>query len=576
LTAQTQVPFLEPDLEQIRHQITGILDSYTHDWDLLAEISQNAVDSISRAAPVRGHIKIRIDATTRTVEISDNGTGIDPADLPRLLRPFGTNKVDDPTQIGQKGVGLTFVVFSSSGLELETHHANGSAIAKISGAAGWLDSKSDSSLYVEVQEIAAGPHGLKLTIRLADADHPLWSLSFHQILFALRTRTALGSTHHIWGEPLNCDFSLHHVDLSGISNAIESDCNYLLPTEKLPAHEMTSLEEYSEWLAEQDRSDIEKRKRLKDKILYSQGNTYQAGRNLKFWTCFVPTRDVWRTLSALHGILDDSDDTEKERLLTDEISMRYEFSSGLQTSSKGMPTGIALDLKPRGSAGYVPNFFILIEDPSLSFDIGRKSIQSRQQGMLRELAFKKFREFLAIASKYISGSVGDSEGSYNREELLEEIKELPDLDSPVSSFVKRPNQQEATVAGMFFEQLGRGAFAGFKPLISGYKGKYDLYGRIDKKFFVVEFKFDLFGLFRDFSDERKLFDEIDMVVVWDITERDWKALASRGLALTEIAASSFGSDGSRFPGAHYLLQLAGVKPVEVFCMHRMLKPPAAQ
>lgn len=572
MPSENQVSFLEPDLEQIRHQIKGILDSYTHDWDLLAELSQNAIDSIAREKPVRGHIKLRIDATTKTVEISDNGMGIDPVDLPRLLRPFGTNKIGATDQIGQKGVGLTFVVFSSSELEIETHHANGSAKARISGAAGWLSSDSSDTLYVDIKDTPPLARGMKVTLRLADADHPIWQLDFDQFLFVLRTRTALGNTHHIWGEPLNCDFALEHTNLSGSTKALESDCKYLLPTEKLPAHELISLEEYSDWLSEQDRTDIEKRKRLKDKVMFSAGNTFQAGRDLKFWTCFVPTRDVWRTLSSLQSLIDETADADGEQLIEDEIAARYEFSSGLQTSSKGMPTGISLDLKPRGSAGYVPNFFILIEDPSLSFDIGRKSIQSRQQGMLRELAFKKFREFLAIASKYISGSIGDSEGAYNREELLEEIRELPDLDSSVSRFLKRPNQQEATVAGMFFEQLGRGMFDEFRPYISGYRGKYDLYARIGKRSFVVEFKFDLAGLFKDFSDERKMFDEIDLVVIWDVTERDWKILSSRGLNLTEAKPSSFGSDATRFPGAHYLLQLAGVNPIEVLCMHRIVKP----
>ena len=31
----SRVEFLKPDTEEIRHQIQGILDSYSHDWDLL-------------------------------------------------------------------------------------------------------------------------------------------------------------------------------------------------------------------------------------------------------------------------------------------------------------------------------------------------------------------------------------------------------------------------------------------------------------------------------------------------------------------------------------------------------------
>ncbi len=103
----TNMTFLQPDPEQIRHQIRGILDSYSHDWDLLAELSQNAIDAISRQHPVKGHVAIEVDAPNREIVIRDNGGGIDPSSLTRLLRPFGSDKMRDSSQIGQKGVGHT-------------------------------------------------------------------------------------------------------------------------------------------------------------------------------------------------------------------------------------------------------------------------------------------------------------------------------------------------------------------------------------------------------------------------------------------------------------------------------------
>jgi molecular chaperone HtpG len=120
------LPFLNPDREQIRHQIKGVLESYSHDWDILAELCQNAVDAVVRENPTRGHISLMVDAPQRTIEIVDNGTGIDPSQLQRLLRPFGSDKAGLSNQIGQKGVGLTFVLFSSTNFELESHSSSGS------------------------------------------------------------------------------------------------------------------------------------------------------------------------------------------------------------------------------------------------------------------------------------------------------------------------------------------------------------------------------------------------------------------------------------------------------------------
>jgi molecular chaperone HtpG len=505
----THVTFLQPDPEQIRHQIRGILDSYSHDWDLLAELAQNAVDAINRQKPVKGHIFIEVDAPNREITIRDNGGGIDPHDLPKLLRPFGSDKMRDPSQIGQKGVGLTFVIFSTSRFELESHHLDGSRKAIIEGARGWVDLEGDQGLTASVDEIEPGENGLSIKLKIADDKHPIWSLTHAQLEFLLRTRTALGNTAHIWGGTVNCDFTLVHTDLSGEKDAIERECEYMIPVTALPDHGIISVADFQSWLGEKDRDDVEKRRKLKDKVVCNSGKVNQAGRTLNYWACFVPNRAIWRDLSERVGLAVTDPEGEDET----EVESEYAFSGGLLTSTKGMPTGISLELKPRGSAGYVPNFFIIIEDPSLSFDIGRKSIQGRQQGMLRDIAYEQFREFVALASKYIGGSIGDGPSPYDREEILEEIKTLPDLNSALSKFVKRPNDQEATVAAMFYEQLGRGEFEGFEPYISGYRAKYDLFGRVAKKSFSVEFKFSLSALFKDFSDERKLFSEIDVVVI---------------------------------------------------------------
>ncbi len=474
----------------------------------------------------------------------------------------------DTSQIGQKGVGLTFVIFSTTRFELETHHVGGSRRAVIRGARSWVDLEGDQQLIADVDEIYAQENGVLIKLKVADEGHPLWSLTHAELEYVLRTRTALGNTAHIWGGALNCDFSLVHTDLSGQKREVERECEYMLPTVALPDHGKISLAEFQTWLGEKDRDDVEKRRKLKDKIVCNWGKVNQAGRTINYWACFVPNRAIWRDLSQRVGLCSSPEDVDE----AGETDSEYAFAGGLLTSTKGMPTGISLDLKPRGSAGYVPNFFIIIEDPSLSFDIGRKAIQGRQQGMLREIAYGQFREFIGIASKYIGGSIGDAPSPYDREEILEEIKSLPDLGSPVSKFVKRPNDQEATVAAMFYEQLGRGEFAGFEPYISGYRAKYDLFGRVGKKSFSVEFKYALSGLFKDFADERKLFSEIDVVVIWDLVEQDWKEVARRGLELQQAHDDGIAPIEKRFPAVHYRLYIDGSKPIEIVCMRRLLKP----
>jgi hypothetical protein len=98
-----QVDFLKPGIDQIRHEIRGICDSYSHEWDLLAELSQNAIDAVIRREPTRGHLVVSVDAAQGRITFEDNGTGIDPESLAKLLGPFATDKIGSNNQIGQKG-----------------------------------------------------------------------------------------------------------------------------------------------------------------------------------------------------------------------------------------------------------------------------------------------------------------------------------------------------------------------------------------------------------------------------------------------------------------------------------------
>src|ERR1700679_537477 len=69
----TATEFLQPDNEQIRHQIRGVLDSYSHEWDLLSEFLQNAVDAIREKNAGKGHITLLVDAAQRLIRVRDNG-----------------------------------------------------------------------------------------------------------------------------------------------------------------------------------------------------------------------------------------------------------------------------------------------------------------------------------------------------------------------------------------------------------------------------------------------------------------------------------------------------------------------
>jgi hypothetical protein len=288
-------------------------------------------------------------------------------------------------------------------------------------------------------------------------------------------------------------------------------------------------------------------------------------REIRYWSCFVPKREYWSRLSQKAGIIFNVDESGVP--LDDKPGVG--FAGGFLTSTKGMPTGISIELKPRGSAGYVPNFFMIVDDPSINFDIGRKSIHGRQQGMLREIAYEAFREYINITRRYMGGEIDPDIAEWDRDEVFEEVSGLPDLNSPKSRFVKRPNSQEATVAAMFFEMIGRGHFKDVQPLISGYKGRYDLYAKWKSRRIVMEFKFDLTGLFRDFNEEKKMFNEINVVVLWEITEGDRIQAKRRSISIDPILKSDL-IEYQGFPHASHRLSMGDVTPVFVVELKNLL------
>ena len=568
-----EIDFLTPYPDQIRHQIRNIIESYNHHWDVVAELAQNSVDAIRQLSPTKGHIKLEINSNKRTIVFEDNGCGIDPSELPDLMRPFSTNKLANGNLIGQKGVGISFVIFSSIHFEIETHHKNGSARASIEGARSWVESQTEALPQLGFSEIdSTGSYGTKVTVRLTpDDEGELFKLTFAQLAMILRTRTALGDTATIWGKKADKDLMLSFEDFNGNQHGAEFECSYLLPISELAKTQYISLRDFQDWNTG-NKTDAQKRNKLRGKLVYLDGKMERGGRDLRYWACFVSKRKAWDIVSTNSGIIGGDD------ILTLNPTERMEkyggaeflFGGGMYTSTKGMPTGIRTEIIPKGSAGYLPNFFILIDDPLLSFDIGRKSIPGRQLGMLREVASEVFRNFLNEIKRYIVGEPDVDDDDWDRSAVFNEIREMPDLHctNGATSFVKRPSNQEATIAAMFFEMIGNGTIENFTSFLSGYKNKYDLYAKYKMNDVVVEFKYALSSLFGDFDDEVKLSNEIDIVVVWEIVEKDHQVVKSRGGDLEKIEQGLVVEQDSLF---HYRLVFATSKPVRVMCLKELVE-----
>ena len=69
---------------------------------------------------------------------------------------------------------------------------------------------------------------------------------------------------------------------------------------------------------------------------------------------------------------------------------------------------------------------------------------------------------------------------------------------------------------------------------------YDLYGYFRKHFVTLEFKYNLKNIVKDFKSCKKMADEIDYVVCWDVSERDEDELYKKlGATIKPISISDY-------------------------------------
>lgn len=560
--------FLSPGINHIRKSIKGIKDSYNNEWDILAELLQNSVDAIRKADNTENKIDIIIDSQQHRITVTDNGVGIKFDQLPVLLKPFSTDKEGDNSVVGEKGVGLSFVIFSSNWFELTTNYQGKSAKATIEDAYNWQNSNSNEILELKINE-AYHEAGTSITLEKV-IDSPIFDLSFDQLKFILRTKTIIGNTRSIWNDDINIEINLKFTDQNGEVQHEEVPFRYLLLPENVDKRSAINLKDFIKNFSEAGKTDQEKRKALFGKVIYDKGEiTHNDNRVIYYYSYFLPKRSMWNEFSKEWGLIKE-EKTEDENYLS---NFSYALiKPGIFTSVKGMPTGIGITPPDTGYAGYWSNIFIIFEDPQLKFDIGRKSIHGRQAGVLNKHAKDIFNQYLKFITRYVSRDSGVNSNDWDRDEVFGQIEDMLTYNHKHSLFQKSPKGQEAQVCAMFYELVGKGVIKDLVFLTSGYKGRYDLYAKWGNKKVVIEFKSELRNILKDFNTEQKLFDEIDCVVCWDVTEEDERALHKKSISIEDVDGFSILGGNKSFPHATHELQLGGItNPVYIIDLKKVLK-----
>lgn len=543
-----EIEFLKFPVSIIRRTIRDIDSSYRNPWDIYAELAQNAVDAIKKVDfpnGEKGLIRIDIDSVKHNITFEDNGCGISKEDLPVLLSLFSSGKEGDGDTVGEKGVGLKFAYFSSKYFEIVSSNGRTGGKAIIRDARVWKNATSDDVLKLDFEENDNLQRGTKVILHDVELDTSededsisLFKLSFEQLKYVLRSKTYLGNTNSIWdSDAKSIEIELSYKDASGLIYNENISNTYALPVDVLSRADVIDIDEFENWLKQKDRTDTEKRNKLQGKAIVCKGEyLHKNWRKIRFYACFLPTRRDWVKINKAYQLMPDNADSSFES--------QYHYclqGSGIYTAIKGMPTGISIDEPNTGNAGYWPNMFMIFQDDELKFDIGRKSIHGKTQSIYQSKAKEIFNSITKYVTKYTSAVpvTPINTEAFDRYSIRQKIDGIVDLASANVSFQKIPSEQEAAVSAIFFELIGKGIINDIKPIYLGYRQKYDLYADYlstsgNPKFGFYEFKSHLRNLAKDFSEARKVFDEMDYVICWDVNDTDIQALNDFGINCEEL------------------------------------------
>jgi anti-sigma regulatory factor (Ser/Thr protein kinase) len=458
-----------------RQLIQNIVDSYHHDWDVLAELCQNAVDAIRDKNPAKGTVHVRFDRKNRSIEVSDTGVGMPREKVERALAPNVTFKKGHPKLIGEKGLGLTFCAFRASKLTIETSVGDGLVHTAIfEGGREWVDDPEKKRPVVVVStKQQVGGSFTRVCAYGVIAD---FTLEEPRLRHLLLTKTALGSTFPLWPELVKknaqVEVLLSVVETSGTERTEKLPHSYWHPADHL-LHKK-SLQEVQE-LARNN-----KMRDFKGWGLTDKRDIQLSGKPAYFYTLMLSVPE-YDQLAARHNLLGRYKLRQKEAERKSEEVYRAEepgdVEPGIYLSVRGMPTGIALPF-PTGTteAGYWNNFCFLVEADWLSFDAGRKVVPGRTQEVIKRACKTIWDEIRVWKTHFVGYEGEDSVDQFAEaqkyQERLKKVQEFPNLGLGKIPFAKVPQTEQAAVA-VFHEIVGRGLLKGYQTFDINTASTYD-------------------------------------------------------------------------------------------------------
>jgi hypothetical protein len=565
--------------------IRDIFAMYHHNWDIVGELIQNAVDSVLITAEqpptnYKPNIKITYNARTREIVVEDNGIGIPSGDVRKIAAPHVSLKKSSEATRGEFGVGLTFGAFSSNDFRLESIFRDTKSILEVKNGYSWTMDEEDNEK-LEILFTSEGiPTDTKSYTKVYVKPARFPEYSFPQLKYILQRYTAIGDFWACFKEedgPIKVD--LVYIDSNkrkeeSIPNRLWHPADFL----KLINVETVDLTDVTK--------EVEKGKEyampnwigfgLTDKDTLSMNN-----KDFTYYALFCRIA-YYEQLSEKIGISSARLEEENEdRLLTQPETV----SSGIFICKKGMALGATVDYPKKVLAGFWRMIFVIINCDTLRTEPGRKKLHVDDEQIVKKVAAKIFDQLTKYHHYFIPRDPDEETQSLlrNVDKTIDDIKiyvQSHPLINPANKIaISVEPKNEQTLIALFHELIGGEVLKGYKAhrlsATETYDGIYDYKierpyvgnehwnewlqffpakerKEIENKklyfvdFMIVEFKMHLEDIIKDFLQKTKYHPHIKLIVAWDANK---DSIKRRGWLLEDLPQSK-----QKFFGARWRLR----------------------
>jgi len=567
---------------QIKNILKSYVSAYDPFSELIQN-AMDAVDiRLTRLKEIdyKKKISIVIDLKSNSLSVTDNGIGFNYSEFKSFLAPNISFKDGSKTR-GHKGVGSTYIAFGFNYLQLGTKSPDYTFIAEMVDGRKWVDDNEGIVTKPSVMEsktihdiFNSVDRGATFTIRFGGDNTRPKNLSYfgadnaQQWLHILLIKTPLGNIDFFNENLFKTHVNLEVIDASGNKTEINNEAaEYIYPHTKINASaNLKEIIQFQEKLVKEGNPvtvlpskfnrlngfyeflNKDELKLLPSNKLNLEHETLIDTYKIAAYGYFCYSTEIWDELN--------------DKVVQLRKGTRI-LRGGLQLANNFMTQGDLIAIPLTSNIGYQNQAHILVLFSNADPDLGRKGFQPE----LKELAeiisvglvnkFKKWRHLLKIdtgarpniaSSDDVFNWINDQtkyEASHplviNNKNFFAPVNEISITSIP---------QSEQDVIVLFNQLLAGGVIRGIKLLATDQKKQYDgvfkyyvkeplsnhvyhktlnplgvndLENRKDysSRPWILEYKYSVDALLREFENEEKKENEINLVVAWEIGDL-WK------------------------------------------------------